>query len=376
MIKYIIGSTALKFFDVPLWREYKDKDLDFWVNEGSGYQQIVGDDVLEVPKHILDMLEYVVDESGNRYVVPDHIMTIKLSHLHHANHAWVKHKRDYLSLKCLGFSVDIDLLFQLRKFWDVKFGNKSFLSLSKNKEDFFTDGVDYKYDHDYLHELVAFPNKPAYTMCLKDGEDVLIDKQKFKMLDEHLQLRMFKEEITVIAIERWLVHNGNMSWIKAYLLSLEKTITRLTKGWACEFILDNLEYYNIPEFSYFENAMTELKIGGCMSKEVFSKVVSGYDISDLGELAGELSIGWNDSWNPSNHKEVVKKIKEELGYKLIEQDGGGESGAEDCSSVFTLGGHIFKSFYSYRSYDGFEFYKILDTIKLVKPVEKLVTVYE
>lgn len=120
-----------------------------------------------------------------------------------------------------------------------------------------------EYPHDYLHELVAYPNPPMYTKCLKDGEDVLIDRDKFDLLPFEDQVRMFREEITVIAAERWLINpywKGKVSWYRAHMLSLQKTVTRLTKGWASEFIVLNLEHFVKPDYKYFKHLIETLKL--------------------------------------------------------------------------------------------------------------------
>lgn len=63
-----------------------------------------------------------------------------------------------------------------------------------------------------------------------------------------------------------------------------------------------------------------------------------------------------------------------VAIEFVEQDGGGEGGAEDCYTVLkVLDGYI-KIEYSYHSYSGFNF--DYATVKPVKPVERMVTFYE
>ena len=115
----------------------------------------------------------------------------------------------------------------------------------KSKEDFFTDMVEYKYGHDYLHELVAYPNKPMYTKCLKDGHEVLTDWDKFCKMPYQDKVRMLREEVTVIAVERWLTNsywNGKVDWYLAYMWSLKKTVTRLVKGKFADFMVQNIDH--------------------------------------------------------------------------------------------------------------------------------------
>ena len=230
-MEIIVGSSALEYFG---YNRLQPKDLDVWVSTQEELEEVKGDTML-VPEHIMEM---VLSIDG--YALPHAVYTIKCSHLGWDNPMWEKHKQDILWLKSKGFDIIPDLYEALIEFWKTDLGDKSFLSLNKDKKQFFTDNVVYKYDHDYLHELVAHPNRPVYEGCLKDNAEVLIDKAKFDMLPFDKQVRMFREEITVIACERWLLNDywcGKISWYEAYIASLKKTITNLTKNWACDFIV-------------------------------------------------------------------------------------------------------------------------------------------
>lgn len=63
-------------------------------------------------------------------------------------------------------------------------------------------------------------------------------------------------------------------------------------------------------------------------------------------------------------------------YEHIEQDGGGEGGAEDCYGVFKLNGVYYSVSYSYYSYNGYDYDYITSTVTIVHPVQRLVTFYE
>jgi len=69
-------------------------------------------------------------------------------------------------------------------------------------------------------------------------------------------------------------------------------------------------------------------------------------------------------------------IFSKYGYVHLEQEGGGEGGAEYCYGVFSLGGKTYKAEYSYYSYHGHDYDYILSTLREVKPVQKVITVYE
>lgn len=256
-MRIVVGSTALASQG---WSTIDPKDVDIWTDEILGKEE---GDVSLIPTDILNIVP-TVKIDGNLYATVDALYTIKCSHLGWANPKWNKHKRDILLLKHNGAKLIHELYKALVEFWKIELSDKSWLSLNQTKREFFTDNVVYIYDHDYLHELVAYPNQPIYIHCLKENHEILIDKTKFDKLSFEQQIRMFREEISVIAIERWIVNpkaKGRYSWMKAYPLALEKTITSLTKGWATEFIVLNLEHFVKPDYSYFKHCLEELNYG-------------------------------------------------------------------------------------------------------------------
>lgn len=255
-MRIIVGSTALEHFGLS---RRKANDIDYWLSEGEAFPE--GTDSVYIPEYILNLVP--VEESNKvAYAVPDAIYTIKLSHLIYPIF-FQKHKLDVLFLKAKGCKIIPELYEALKEYWKEIHGNKSFLSLNQNKEQFFTDNVDYRYDHDFLHQLVAYPNRPMYERCLKDGQEVLIDKDKFFSMPFEDQIRMFREEIAVISMERWLINpywKGKISWYKAHMLSLEKTVTTLTKGYASYFLVENIEHFVKPDYSHVEHLMEVLEL--------------------------------------------------------------------------------------------------------------------
>lgn len=77
-----------------------------------------------------------------------------------------------------------------------------------------------------------------------------------------------------------------------------------------------------------------------------------------------------------HNNKLERAYMEFIGYKHLEQEGGDTGGAEGCHGVFSFKGKYYRCHYSYYSYDGHQYDYIEDTIQEVKPVEKVVIVYE
>jgi len=358
----IIGSTAIKHW-IPDFREPNDRDVA--ISKGISFAPLTGKDFIQLPPEILDILP---QDSG--YATLDAIYTIKCSHLGW-DIKWQKHKSDVLYLKAKGCKKLPELYSKLTEYWRKENGNKPFLSLYKKKDDFFNEYVPYVYDHDYLHELVAYPNPPVYSYCLCDGADVAIDKDKFDKLSLDLQLRMFKEEISVIAAERWLIPGkicGKYTWMQAYHLALHKTVVSLTKNWATDFLIDHLDYFAKPELSYFYHLFNTIKEGKIiMAKEVnkqviFNEIMEAYNIENPEEALEDM-----------DYAEILFGIDSPEGFELIEQQGG-EGEGEYAYSVFKWKDKVYRFDYSYYSYNGLEFDS--STLYEVEKKQKTVTVYE
>jgi hypothetical protein len=402
----VVGSEALAHFGLS---RRVPKDHDVWMPNDLEItsMDIDGKDAMFYPRELLNLVP-----TEGVYATPDAVYTMKCSHLGWDVH-WQKTKLDIIWLESKGCKIVPELYDRLVLEWQKEYGDKSFLSLKQDKTSFFTDNVKYVYDHDYLHELVAFPNKPMYSVCLKDGEDVLIDKDKFDAMEFNDKVQMFREEITVIACERWLLNphwKGKVSWTQAYSMSLKKTITSLTKGWATTFITVNLKEFIKPNYKCFEHLLKTLGEEEMSVLDIFREINESYPDGEDGTIEGliyamasneyrpEVEIENQSQWPNCSLKKTdkaeydrlymlyrldVRKEQEmrqtllsELGYEHIVQDGGGEGGAEDCHGVFKLKGKIYMAEYRYYSHEGHEYESITDTVREVKPVTKTVTVYE
>ena len=381
----IVGSTALEYFNLE---RRKPLDVDVWYYKGETPD--FKTDNYCIDAEILDLIPH-----KDSYATPDAIYTIKCSHFAW-DIKWDKTKQDILWLKVKGCKVIPELYYKLKEHWAIEHGGKQFLSLDKEKNEFFRDFVSYKYDHDLLHELATFPKRPMYEKCLVDDKNVLTDKAKFFSMSFEDQVQMFHEEITVIACERWLLNdywNGKVSMLQAHLFSLKKTITSLTKNWACDFIVHNLEHFLKPNTKLYFNILHELKGNNMSNKKHINLIKSVFKIDgediDMDNVVHDLAEGdyfesidmskLIDGYDDMDWKEATKAKDSklvEIGYKHITQEGGGEGGSEYCYGVFELQGQVFKAEYRYYSHHGDDVGGCADSLRAVEAKEKTVIVYE
>ncbi|MNK14412.1 hypothetical protein D3C87_325350 [compost metagenome] len=252
----VVGSTAAVVHLDDWHRPHKGgtSDIDIWTTRtdisGKGL------DVSVMTEEIMEAFSGV-----NNYATLDDLYTIKISHLPWPVFWW-KHVNDALFLKSKGAEINQPLYELLKQHWKVEHGTKTQLSLYRNKSEFFDDAVPKEFDHDLLHELVSFPERPVYTTVLKDGEEVATDREKWLALPFYDKIRMLREEMNVIMCERWLLHDhirAKITLPQAWRMSVEKTTTALTKGIYSEFICENLEHFVLADRKETEYLFKTLK---------------------------------------------------------------------------------------------------------------------
>lgn len=114
--------------------------------------------------------------------------------------------------------------------------------LNQTNEMFFDDPVEKVYDHDFLHELYAYGDRPMFEKLKHEGEEgkAWCAKDLWEQLSHLQRLQCVAEESYVIATERFMVPNDwNYPTKKAYYYALKKVCTTLTSGWFRDFAIDN-----------------------------------------------------------------------------------------------------------------------------------------
>lgn len=237
----VIGSVALNKIFGYVYRDPKDLDyfgeVDSLTNTGMVTEPFWHDSFKGTQ----------LDRDG--YATLDEMYTIKVSHAYWElkNGSWNKHIYDMIKLKEFGAKLDEDLHKLLYPVWVEIHGRKQ-MNLSQAAGDFFADAVTRIYDHDSIHESVAYNDVPLYEAILKDGESVDIDPDKlWNGLSFEDQVKLFREEIAATALERWMIPTKyRFSAGLAYKLALRKTIVSLTRGKSARFIVTNYEKFCFP----------------------------------------------------------------------------------------------------------------------------------
>jgi len=186
------------------------------------------------------------------FATVDELYTIKCSHLYWdlKNDSWNKHANDVLFLKGKGAKLDLSLHALLYRVWEERYGKKK-MDLKKEADLFFKDAVVRIYDHDSIHDSVAYFDKPLYTRILRDGATVDIDPKKlWEELTYEEQILLFREEINATALERLVIPSGyRVSPARSYHWALRRTITSLTKGKSARFVVTNLsEFWKADDY--------------------------------------------------------------------------------------------------------------------------------
>jgi hypothetical protein len=194
----------------------------------------------------------------------DMLFTIKSSHKYLKNSPFFwKTALDYHMMKYSGAKVrdEYKHMLKLREEETYTYAHPK---LNVTKDKFFNDDeVKYTYDHDDIHRSVALYDRPAYTYYMKDGEQVLCDKEKFFSISENLRIAGVIEEACVLAIERSLVPFPNVWTPKfAWVFALSKVCSSITSGWFREYAYENIfDIYNKYPENYFDKFKLALENG-------------------------------------------------------------------------------------------------------------------
>lgn len=271
----LIGSRALKYY-FPL-RKTKDYDFVGTIQDVLAYIKSLPNVYFSSPSHegnkwlvkTKDMVtneqnfyefeiawpnssaEYLLElikEDASTVIVEDcYVPSLNLLYMLKMSHRYLKDSvhfnktmDDIHIMRDLGAFIEDGHKVFFKKRENATY-NYSHPSLKKNKDTFFSnDGIDYAYDHDWIHTIVKHKEFPAYEYFKEDKSEVFCDKDLFFRLDEQTQLYAILEESYVLALERSQIpFKDKVDPKKSFDISLMKICTSITSGWFREFAWEN-----------------------------------------------------------------------------------------------------------------------------------------
>lgn len=232
----LIGSTAIKAHYPDFHRE--PKDIDWAVMDSSEHAKSKGVEYLENP--VLFKHGFAFDNP----LTTTALCTLKASHLCW-NIKWDKHMFDLQFLLKKGNEIDLDLFMDLYEYWNTYHIKNKRSDLKMSKDEFFSNAVNYDtHQHDDTHKILN--PIPVYTLVLMEGKDVELDESKFHSLTFDQKLDFVREEVMVMAYERYSALNYKL----AYSRMLKKFIISHIPLFALKFVLTNYIILHKPKFNF------------------------------------------------------------------------------------------------------------------------------
>lgn len=230
----IVGSVA-QYHWFPDSRVPNDIDL-------LTPAKVVGNDskvcVVDCQWH--DVAEELIAKSQDKVFLDPHLLfTLKLSHAEW-DIKWEKTMFDIAFLKAKGCKIDFRLLGMLRDVWIQVHGKKR-VNMNQQMDTFFKDAVPRKYDHEMLHELVAFHGRPLHEKLRQDLGSAWCSEEKFDLISDEEQYETALEEMMATAIERSGLTSASKASERSIAMSRAhyRLCTSMTTGWFCRFLILN-----------------------------------------------------------------------------------------------------------------------------------------
>lgn len=226
----IIGSVAMYHWFKDA-RQPKDIDL---------LSQVVTKQLPVLDSQWHDVAQKIIDNNTDPvFADPDVLYTLKVSHAQWDIN-WDKTVYDIVFLKQKGCKIIKELHPDLVKVWENVHGKKS-VKMNEPVEEFFKKYVVRKFNHEKVHESVAYYNKPMHERIRPDLSNVWCSSEMFFNLPLEMQYATGKEELLVTAIERFnLTSNSTKTQCLVALQKAYKLLcTSMTKGWFALFLVEN-----------------------------------------------------------------------------------------------------------------------------------------
>jgi hypothetical protein len=247
----IYGSQAIKHWYPDYDREPRDTDIitddvSFLNNSSPNRKEEF---------YWTNAFEYLIYNKDNKYVDPNLLYTIKVSHAAWDIN-WTKTMKDIEFLQSKGCKLDTEFYNLLYSDWEKLHGKKKVKMDVENKE-FFTETITRKYNHEELHKHFMFYDRPLNERIRPDLNSPLCSKKMWNKLHYVNKIKCALEEIFVLATERYIV-NGVPSKT-ARVKTLKQMITSSTSGWFNLFLVENFSKLRVISQERFEQKLKELE---------------------------------------------------------------------------------------------------------------------
>lgn len=156
---------------------------------------------------------------------------------------------DILFLQSKGCKIDEDIYYSLVKGWRKVHGREAAPLKGRTSSEFFSDAVNRVYDHDSIHDAVAFYDEPLFFKIRPSEGSVECSKDLFNALSHGDKIKLAREEIYVTALERFVIP---LNWgpITAYGVSLKKFVTTMSSNWMSLFLIENFRELMVNDYDY------------------------------------------------------------------------------------------------------------------------------
>lgn len=242
----VVGSRAAKHW-FSHYREPQDWDF-LW----EGPNQFINGEIRE-EYHNIDELKgnrIIYDwtlQTGQSYAAPELLYTLKLATIYFIPNHFEKTAYDLRFFQHEGVKYNEELFKVLYADFEAYHGKKK-AKLNKPNAEFFKDAVQRQYEHDDIHRAIAYYNEPLYERLKTDKNSAYCSEKLFDKLSFDDKIKLCCEEISVIALERFLIPKDfAMNKVAAWRMAIKQLLTTMTKGWFPKFIAMNLDILWKPD---------------------------------------------------------------------------------------------------------------------------------
>lgn len=258
-MRVLVGSKAitLHYPDFPRL----PRDTDFFIdhdkyveNHVPGLEYFFSPPIMNWLRSYGECIPLPSGSSECYYAGVNELYTIKVSHAFWdlKNHSWEKHMFDAAWLKDKGAVLIEDFYHVLYSTWEEHYGEKK-ANLNVSAEEFFNGNVKRVYEHDSIHESIAYGDEPLFNRILREDSEVAVDRRRFEALSWDDKARLVREEVYATALERVLIPNDYTgSPGAAYGWALKKLITSFSKGWFPLWIVQNYKELRKPDCDFVQ----------------------------------------------------------------------------------------------------------------------------